>query len=342
MIDLSTTYLGIPIKNPLVIGASNLVTDLENLVKLEKAGAAAVVYKSLFEEQVQLEAYALEEEAGLYQDWDSEHSSVFPKLDHAGPNEHLLKLKRVKEALEIPVIASLNCVKPDTWEEYAIKLDEIGVDALELNFYANVIDPNVTGNDIVAEQVEVVKKVKEAVNIPVSVKLSPYYTNALRVVSQMDKVGADGFVMFNRLFQPDIDLDREEHHFPYNFSTSRDHRLALRYAGLLYGQINGTICSNTGILSGPDALRMILAGADSVQVVSAIYNKGISHIATMLDGMIEWMESKNYESLADFKGKLAKVNLNDPFAYKRAQYVDILMKSELFIQYHPKVGDQSL
>jgi dihydroorotate dehydrogenase (fumarate) len=336
MIDISTNYLGIPLKNPLVIGASNLVTDLTNLMKLEEAGASAIVYKSLFEEQIQLESYAMEQETGLYEDWDAEHANIFPKLGHAGPKEHLLKLKRAKEALTIPVIGSLNCVYEETWEEYAIKMAETGIDALELNFYDNNIDPEKTGTSIVGDQINILKRVKEAVNIPVSVKLSPYYTNTYGVIKRMDDAGANGFVLFNRLFQPDIDLDNEEHYFPYNLSTSRDHRLAIRYAGLLYDNVKGTICANTGILTGSDVVKMILAGADSVQIVSAIYKKGITHLHSILKDITDWMQAKGYKSLNDFKGKLSKAQLSDPFAYKRAQYVDILMKSEIHMQYHPK------
>lgn len=341
MIDLSTNYLGLKLKNPIVVGASNLVTDLSNLYKLEEAGAAAVVYKSLFEEQIQLESYQQDEELGLYEDWDAEHASIFPKLGHAGPNEHLYKLKQVKQSLTIPVIGSLNCVYEETWEEYAIKMAEAGVDALELNFYAHELDPEKTGTSIVGDQINLLKRVKEAVKIPICVKLSPYYTNIFGVVKRMDEAGADGFVLFNRLFQPDIDLDNEEHFFPYNFSSSNDSRLALRFAGILFDNIKGTIVSNTGILNGSEALKMILAGADAVQVVSAIYKKGISHISTMLHEMEEWMTVKGYKSLNDFKGKLSRANMSDPFAYKRAQYVDILMKSEIFFQYHPKDGEET-
>ncbi len=340
MSDLSTLYCGIHLKNPLVIGASNLVTDMSNLIKLEEAGASAIVYKSLFEEQIQLESYAMEQETGLYEDWDAEHASIFPALGHAGPTEHLLKLRRIKESLGIPVIGSLNCVYEETWEEYAIKMAETGVDALELNFYSTNLDPNKTGTSIVGDQVNLVKRVKDAVNIPVSVKLSPYYTNALGVIKRMDEAGADGFVLFNRLFQPDIDIDKEEHHFPYNFSSSQDNRLALRYAGLLFDDVKATVCSNTGIMTGADAIKMILAGADAVQVVSAIYKKGISHISQMTEEISEWMENKGYEHISDFRGNLAKSNMSDPFAYKRAQYIDILMKSELFMQYHPKEGEE--
>ncbi len=342
MADLSTLYLGIPLKNPLVVGSSNLVTDISNLIKLEEAGAAAVVYKSLFEEQIQLESYTMEDEAGLYEDWDAEHASIFPKLGHGGPQEHLLKLKRIKEQLTIPVIGSLNCVYEETWEEYAIKMAETGIDALELNFYTTILDPKKQGTTIVGDQVNLVKRVKEAVKIPIAIKLSPYYTNMLGVVSRMDEAGADGFVMFNRLFQPDIDIDKEEHHFPYNFSSSIDNRLALRYAGLLHDNIKGTIISNTGVLTGEDAIKMILAGADAVQIVSAIYKKGITQVSHILEEITEWMDKKGYKRIDDFRGKLSKVNMSDPFAYKRAQYIDILMKSELFAQYHPKEGDDFL
>jgi dihydroorotate dehydrogenase (fumarate) len=155
----------------------------------------------------------------------------------------------------------------------------------------------------------------------------------------MDKAGASGVVLFNRLFQPDIDVEKEIHHFPYNFSSDNDNRLALRYAGLLYSKIDASIISNTGIFSGQDVVKMILAGADAVQIVSTIYKRGINYIESMLIEIEKWMEKKNYTSLADFKGKLSKENMIDPFAYKRAQYVDILMKSEIFMQYHPKRGE---
>lgn len=336
MSNLSTLYLGIPLKNPIIVGASNLVTDISNLLKLESAGAAAIVYKSLFEEQIQLESYTMEQENSLYEDWDAEHASIFPQLGHAGPEEHLHKLRKVKEMLSIPVIGSLNCVFEETWEEYAIKMAETGIDALELNFYDNNIDPERTGTSIVGDQINILKRVKEAIDIPIAVKLSPYYTNTLGVISKMDEAGVDGVVLFNRLFQPDIDIDVEEHHFPYNFSNSKDHRLALRYAGLLFDQVKTSVCTNTGIMTGSDVIKMLLAGSDTVQVVSAIYKRGFSHIATMLQEMEEWMKQKDYKYLNDFRGKLSKSNMSDPFAYKRAQYVDILMKSELHMQYHPK------
>lgn len=339
MADLKVDYLGLKLKNPLVVGASNLVTDIETLQKLEKAGAAAIVYKSLFEEQIQWEAYEMEQEQEVYSNWDAEHASIFPELGHAGPSEYLIRIKRAKQAIGIPLIASLNCVNLETWVEYASKLADTGVDALELNFYHNLIDPKKTCDQVVIEQLEALIKIKKVVKIPVSVKLSPYYTNIIHAVKEFDKAGADGFIMFNRLFQPDIDVDKMEHHYPYNFSNENDIRLALRYTGLLHGEVKGTIISSNGIYSGKDAVKMILAGADAVQVVSAVYKKGIKQITQMLNEMTEWMDKNKFKNLEAFRGKLSKNNMEDPFAYKRAQYIDILMRSDVFMKYHPKESE---
>jgi dihydroorotate dehydrogenase (fumarate) len=339
MLNLKTKYCGLSLKNPIVIGASNIVTDIGNLKKLEQAGAAAVVYKSLFEEQIQLESVEWEQRHQDFSNWDSEHETFFPALKHAGPAEHLLMLKDARQAMTIPLIGSLNCVTPELWVEYAGKMAETGIDALELNFYYHNIDFKKPALEIEEEQIAILKKVKQAVSIPVAVKLSPFYSNVLSVVSRFDQCEANGFVLFNRLFQPDIDVDKEAHHYPYNFSSENDSRLALRYAGLLYSRVYGSIVANTGVLHGKDVVKMLLAGADAVQVVSAIYKRGIGTIEAMLHEIEAWMKKKGYQSINEFKGKLAKENLGDPFAYKRAQYVDILMKSEIFMQYHPKRGE---
>ena len=337
MANLRTKYLGIELKNPIIVGASNLVTEPDIVKKLEKAGAAAIVYKSLFEEQIQLESYELEDQLEEYNERHAEMISLFPDIKHAGPAEHLHLLEKMKKSVSIPVIASLNCVYPETWTDYAKKLEETGVDALELNFYAVPRDFQTEGNQIVEEQIRVIGEVKKTVNIPVSVKLSPFYTNILKVVVEMDKAGADGFVLFNRLFQPDIHLEKEEHHYPYHLSHEDDNRLSLRFAGLLYDEIMADICSNTGIYSGLDVIKMILAGANAVQVVSTLYRNKPDHIAVMLQEMEQWMDKKHYEKPGDFRGKLSRKHLTDPFAYKRAQYVDILMKSgDIFKKYSMK------
>jgi dihydroorotate dehydrogenase (fumarate) len=338
-INLSTHYGGIALKNPIVIGASNIVTDPENLVKLEKAGAAAIVYKSLFEEQLQLEQFQLEQQQEAYSNWDAEHDTFFPRVKHAGPAEHILRLRDAKRKISIPLIGSLNCTHDETWEQFAVEMAGSGIDGLELNFYNNNTYFDLEANEIERKQLQTLKRVRAAVNIPIFVKLSPYYSNPLRMIELMDQAQADGFVLFNRLFQPDIDIEKEEHHYPYNFSSEADNRLALRYAGLLHKKVSGSVISNTGIHNGRDVVKMLLAGADAVQVVSAVYKKGIQYIETMLSELEGWMKKKGYESLDDFRGKLSKENLADPFAYKRAQYVDILMKSEIFMQYHPKRGE---
>jgi dihydroorotate dehydrogenase (fumarate) len=332
--DLSTTYLGLKLKNPLIIGASNVVTDLGFLKKLEEGGASAIVYKSLFEEQIQLENlehYQAEEDYGTRH---AEMSSMFPSLEDAGPEEFLFNLAKARQTLNIPLIASLNAIYDDTWYEYAKKIESTGVDAIELNFYAVPREFDIDDNSILQEQLDTLEGVKKAVKIPVSVKLSPFYTNPLYCIGEMDKKGADGFVLFNRLFQPDIDVEKESMHYPYLLSHEEDNRLPLRFAGLLYHNINASICSNTGIFSGHDVIKMLLAGADCVQVVSTIYKHGPKQIGKMIQEMEEWMASKKYSSINDFKGKLSKFNSKDPYAYQRAQYVDILMKSsEIFKKY---------
>ena len=336
MTDLRTRYLGIELKNPIVVGASNLVSDVDIAKKMEEAGAAAIVYKSLFEEQIQLENFEMDEELTAYDNIHAEMSSLFPDLQHAGPEEHLMKVEKLRKSVDIPIIASLNAIFEPTWVEYAQQLENLGVAALELNFYAVPKDFNKDENAIVEEQLKVLKKILSKIKIPVSVKLSPYYTNPLKTISAMDKEGVNGFVLFNRLFQPDIDIEKEEMFFPYNLSNHEDNRLALRFAGLLYGNVNGSVCSSRGIMDGKDVVKMILAGADCVQVVSTLYKNKSEHIKVMLTEMENWMERKGYKTLDDFRGKLSNKNCNDPYAYKRAQYVDILMKSDNIFKIYPK------
>lgn len=332
MAKLTTTYMGIELRNPLIVGASSLTSSIDTLKAIEKAGAGAVVFKSLFEEQIQLEELEMENELEKYNERHAEMVKLFPTLKHAGPADHLAKLKKAKETLGIPIIGSLNAMYPDTWGEYAKAIADTGVDALELNFYATPKDFEVEGKTIIQSQVETLISVKERVKIPISVKVSPFYTNPLDVIRRFDETGVDGFVLFNRLFQPDIDIEKEELVQTIILSDTNDHRLPLRFTGLLYGHIAADICSATGIMTGYDAVKMILAGANAFQVVSTIYKHGIEHITEMLVQIENWMNKKGYKSLHDFRGKLAKKNLHDPFAYRRAQYVDILLRSNEIIK----------
>ncbi|MGB4204930.1 MAG: dihydroorotate dehydrogenase-like protein [Bacteroidales bacterium] len=327
MTDLKTTYLGLKLKNPIIAGSCNLSTDPDVLKRLEDSGAAAVVYKSLFEEQIQLERYQMDEDLDEYAERSAEMLSIFPNLEHAGPQEHLENLRKAKSVLGIPLIASLNAVYKESWVDYAQQLEQTGVDALELNFYSipNKFDKD--SKTIELEQIDIIKAILGKVKIPVSVKLSLYYTNPLNFIKQVDDLGVKGFVLFNKLFQPEINIEDEKHITPWNLSEHNDKRVPLRFAGLLYSRIKAQICSSTGIYEGKDVAAMILAGADAVQVVSALYRHKPEHIAKMLEDLTAWMEKKGYSSLESFRGKLSAATLNDPFIYKRAQYVDALLGS---------------
>lgn len=327
MANLKTNYLGIELKNPIIVGASDLVSKVENLKAAEQAGAAAIVYKSLFEEQIQLENYQMDRQMSDYNERHAEMINLFPNIDHAGPREFLHNLKKAKESVSIPLIASLNAIYKESWIEYAKLIEDTGVDALELNFYAVPGDFEMEGKSIVESQVEVVKEIKQILNIPVSVKLSPFYTNILKVFTEMDAVGADGFVLFNKLFQPDINLENEEHISPFYLSSENDYRTALRFVGLLYGHTAASVCASGGVFHGTDVIKLVMAGADAVQVVSALYKNKISHISTMLKEIEEWLDDKGYSSIKDVLGKVSRKKTKDPFVYKRGQYIELLLKS---------------
>ena len=321
--------MGIEIDNPIILGASNLVTKQGNLRKAEDQGVGAIVYKSLFEEQIQLEKLQFDEKITEFDDIHAEMLTLHPHINYAGAEEHLLNLRKAKESISIPVIASLNAVNVETWVEYAKLISQTGVDGIELNFYPNLWDVDRDSTEIENEQIMIVKEIKKNVNIPLGVKLSPDYTNALNLIKKLDKEGVDSFVLFNSFFQPDIDIEFEKHIKKYNFSHPGDYKKSLRFAGLLYQNVKADICSSHGIFTGADVIKLILSGASSVQVVSTIYKNGISQIGKMTTELEDWMKEKNYTCLDDFRGKLSKNMLNKtPFIYKRAQYVDLLLNTE--------------
>ena len=334
MADLKTRYMGIELKNPIIIGASNLVTDFDNLKKIERAGAAAVVYKSLFEEQIQLEDLELNERKTEYSDRNAEMINLYPVSISGTPDimEHLVALKTAKNSISIPLFASINAILNESWVDYAKKIEETGVDGLELNFYSLPENNDEANENIEDRQIQILKAVRSAVSIPVSVKLSSYYTNPLKHIYELEKAGANAFVLFNRLFQPDIDIYTEEHHFPYSLSNSEDNRLPLRFSGLLYGNTTASVCANTGIMNGSDVIKMILAGADCVQVVSTVYLNQIDVIKTMLGDITKWMDSKGYEKIDNFRGKLSKKNSENKLPYHRAQYMDFMMTTSQILK----------
>ena len=332
MINLATNYMGIELKNPIIAGASSMSTDLNMLLKLEKAGAAAIVYKTLFEEQINLESAQFDDQLDAMGGLHAEMTSLYPKLQHAGPEAHLVNLRKAKETLGIPVIASLNCLYDNTWIEYARLIEKTGVDGIELNFYFVPGDFEADGRSIEEMHLDLVKTLKSKITIPVSVKLSSFYSNPLNFISRLDKAGVNAVVIFNRMFEPEINIQDVKHSAPFYLSHEGDYRLVLRYAGLLYGNITADVCANTGIYQGQDVIKMILAGADAVQVVSTLYKHKPEHFATMLSDMEEWMKAKNYSSLSDFRGKLSKKELKDPFVYKRGQYIDLLLGSDQLVK----------
>ncbi|MCF7798406.1 dihydroorotate dehydrogenase-like protein [Candidatus Woesearchaeota archaeon] len=328
MVDLSTTYMGITLKNPIIAGASKLTANMDEIKKLVKHGASAIVCASLFEEQIELERHKLEQETEAFDELHPEMIDVFPKVNHGGPSEHLMWLKKTKESVDVPVIASLNCIRKETWVEYAKKIQETGVDGIELNFYYTPKSFDISAQEIEEEQIAVLMAVKEAVSIPVGVKLSVFYSNPLAVIKSFDEIGVDGFVLFNRFFQPDIDVEKEIHDVNFHLSNPHDVRLAIRFAGLLFGQVQAPVAANNGVFDAQDVIKVILAGASAVQVVSTVYNNGPEHIEKMIDELRLWMKDKSYMALTDFKGKLSKQATKDPFVYDRAQYVDLILKSD--------------
>lgn len=334
MADLKTKYMGIELKNPLIIGSNNLITDPKNAEAIEKAGASAIVYKSLFEEQIQLESYELDQQMEAYNERNAEMTKLFPDLDHAGPREFLMNLKKVKAAVNIPVFASLNCVNRETWVAWAKEIEKTGVDGLELNFYHVPADFELEESVIIQEQVSIAKDVVKALKIPVAVKLSPFYTNLLNFIKQLEKTGVKAFVMFNSLFQPDIDVKQQKLVYKYKLSNEEDNRLPLRYTGILAGNIQADMCSSRGLYYGDDIVKMVLAGANAVQVVSAVYKFGFNVITKMLEELESWMKENNYSTLDEFRAKMSKNNIKSPFAYRRAQYVDILLHSNDVMKDH--------
>jgi dihydroorotate dehydrogenase (fumarate) len=328
MADLKTRYMGLELKNPFVVGSSKLTSNMETIKKLEEAGAGALVLASLFEEQIKIGADRLEDFVMGSDSREQSEISVFPGMSYAGPEEHLSWVRKAKKAVNIPVIGSLNAVTRATWKEWALRLADTGIDGLELNFYATPSDFDRPAASIEDEQVETLGEIRQSVGIPVSAKLSSAYTNPLNLIRRMDEAGADGFVLFNRFIQPDIDPVLKRRVFTFDLSESQENRLPLRFTALLHGRIKADIMATSGIHSGADALKLILAGACGVQVVSSLYRYGLDHLGKMTQEVSHWRDLNGSASLAEVRGILDKEHSDDPHAYERAQYVRILMRSD--------------
>jgi len=301
MANVKTTFMGLELKNPFIAGASGYTAHVDRIKKLEDAGASAIVTASLFEEQIQHERFRLEENLHQFDNLYAEMTDFFPKVQHAGPKEHLLWVRKAKESVAVPVIASLNAVNSDIWVEWAHQLADTGVDGLELNFYAAPAELDRPAADVESEQIEIMKAVKGKVGIPVCAKLSPYYTNPLQFIK-------------NR--------------YAHELSEPGEHRVPLRFAGLLFGNIKGDICANRGIHTAAHAVKMILAGASCVEVVSTLYRNKMGYLETLIREMEQWMEKRGYADVPAFRGKMSARSNRDPAFYKRAQYVKGLLKAD--------------
>ena len=329
MKNLKTIYMGIELDNPLILGACNMSNNIDDLLKAEDNGVGAIVFKSLFEEQVQLERLQLEEKLTEYDNVHAEMLTTHPKIEFSDTEKHLVKLRKAKERLSVPLIASLNAVNENSWLEYATELAQTGVDGLELNLYQTPTDFEVESKEIEDYQISIVKKIKEKLSLPVSVKLSSEYTNVLTLIKKMDAVGVDGFVLFNAYYQPDININTLKHKRNFNLSKKGEYRKTMRYAGMLFGQIDADVCSSRGIFDGEDIVKHILSGSVCVQMVSSLYKNGLEQIGVAKKQLSEWMEQKEFNSIEEFRGKMAQKNLvPGSMVYKRAQYVDLLMRSD--------------
>jgi dihydroorotate dehydrogenase (fumarate) len=325
MSDLRTSYMGLSLKNPLIVGSSPLSARVDKIVALEAAGAAAVVLKSLFEEQVRIDAEAFEEDLARHDETSAEATSMFPHLEHAGTRTHVYWIKETRKAVKIPLIASINCVTKIQWTEYAKALEGAGIDGLELNLYSPSRDLDTTAAQIEDREVAILDEVRKAVKIPIGVKLNPFYTNLANVVKRFEEAGANGFVMFNRLFQPDIDVDLETKRARYQDTDSNDTLLSVRWTALLSSQIRSGIAASTGISSGRDMAKVILAGARATQVVGVLLREKPAHIARMLEEFTGWMKLHGYKNIEEFRGKLARVNPGDSWNFTASQYVEGLI-----------------
>lgn len=326
MPDLTTTYLGLKLKNPIVISSSPLSRKVDSARRLEEAGAAAIVMYSLFEEQIIHESLELDYYLTRGTNHYAEALSYLPDIGNysIGPEAYVENLRQIKEAVSIPVIGSLNGVSTGGWIEYAKRIEEAGADALELNIYYLPTDPNLTSGQIEEADVTLVRDVKAKVNIPVAVKLSPFYTALPNLIRRMTEGGADGFVLFNRFYQPDFDLESLEVVPHLVLSHSDEMRLPLRWIALLYGHFKADFALTSGIHSHEDILKAVMAGASVTMMTSELLRNGVKRVTKLLEDLAFWMEDHEYESITQMKGSMCQKAVAEPAAFERANYIKVL------------------
>jgi len=323
MIDLSTTYLGIHLRTPLVASASPLSHELSGIRSLEDAGASAIVLYSLFEEQLRQESAALEHHLAAGTESFAESLTYFPAPSefHTGPEGYLEHILHAKAAVNVPVIASLNGSTLGGWIEFARQIEQAGADALECNIYFLPADMDMTGADVEKMYVDIVRAVKASVSIPVAVKLSPFFSNMAAMARRLDAVGADGLVLFNRFYQPDIDLEELELKPNVLLSTPQDLRLPLTWIGILYARIRASLAATSGVHSAEDVIKMLMVGANATMLCSALLRHGPGHLRQVETGIRQWMEVHEYDSVRQMQGSMSQLRCADPSAFERAQYM---------------------
>jgi dihydroorotate dehydrogenase (fumarate) len=323
MADLTTNYLGMQLRTPLVPSASPLSQEVSSIRRMEDAGAAAVVLYSLFEEQLRQESLELDHHLSAGTESFAESLSYFPQASEyrLGPEGYLEHIRKAKEAVRIPIIASLNGATAGGWAEYAKEIEEAGADALECNIYSIPTDPDVSSAQVEQTYIDIVKAVKNAVSIPVAVKVSPFFSNLANMAKRLDQAGADGLVLFNRFYQPDIDLEELEIRPNVLLSTPQALRLPLTWIGILYGRVQASLAATSGVHDPQDAIKLLMVGANVTMICSALLRNGINHLRYLEQGIREWMERREYESVGQMQGSMSQLKCPDPGAFERAQYM---------------------
>ena len=323
MMDLSTKYLGMQLRTPLVASASPLSHEIGGIRSLEDAGASAVVLFSLFEEQLHKEALELELHLNAGTESFAESLTYFPHSSefHTGPEEYLNHIRKAKSAVDIPIIASLNGATLGGWTKYAKQVEQAGADAIECNLYSIPTNTEILGSDIENAYLDIVRQVKLAVSIPVSAKLSPFFSNLANAAKRLDQMGTDGLVLFNRFYQPDIDLEELEIKPNVLLSSPQDLRLPLTWIGILYGRIRASLAATSGVHGPEDVIKLLMVGADVTMMCSALLRYGIGHLRHVELGVRKWMEDHEYESVRQMQGSMSQQRCADPGAFERSQYM---------------------
>ncbi|HZU86951.1 MAG TPA: dihydroorotate dehydrogenase-like protein [Anaerolineaceae bacterium] len=326
MIDLTTQYLGLQLKNPLVASASPLSKKVDTVRRLEDAGIGAVVMYSLFEEQIEHESHALDHYLSYGTESFAEALTYFPDMQNynVGPEEYLNLVHKLKESVKIPVIGSLNGISTGGWVQYAKKIEQAGADALELNIYYIPTDKHTTAQELEQIHVDLVRDVRKQINIPLAVKLSPYFTALPNIAEQLVKAGANGLVLFNRFIQPDLDIETLEVVPTLNLSTSDELRLPLRWTAMLYGRIQADLALTSGVHTAQDVIKSVMAGANVTMLASELIAHGTGRTTELIEEIQGWMQSFEYESIKQMRGSMSQQAVAEPAAFERANYMKAL------------------